>query len=294
MPRSTDVPVPPKEVLGDRHALLERLRRLAPAHPSSPTADARSDDGSESAAWRARLPRLQEAWHAHVDKWPGRADAYGEAPSSSLDADTEQRLSAAIDKVREAAEQITDKMRSIEAEDPSRHLVGLEQCLKGRDRLLGKVSQRVNEKPGRTPETVLSLIPDAVRYTFEHDADRYVRGVQADLIRLLDAGFEPMKVKNYWGDPEYKGINSQWRDPTTGQRFEVQFHTSASRDAKEFTHDAYERLRAGSFDDEEELELERFQREVAAAVPVPAGAGLIPDYPSGYCHGRRGHVLRDR
>jgi hypothetical protein len=279
MPRSTDVPVPLREVSGDGRGLLDRLRRLAPAHPSSPAADARSGDGGELAAWRARMPRLQEAWQAHQDRWPRTSDADSPGPSPGMDASTEQRLSAAIDKIKEAAGQITDKMRSVEAEDPSRHLVGLGDCLKGRDRLLGKVAQRMEAKPGRTPETVVSLIPDAVRYTFEYRSDRYVRSVGADSMRLLDAGFEPVKVQNYWGDAEYKGINSQWRDPSTGQRFEVQFHTSISREAKELTHAAYERLRAGGLDDEEELALERFQRDVTAAVPVPAGAGLIPDYP---------------
>ena len=39
---------------------------------------------------------------------------------------------------------------------------------------------------------------------------------------------------------QYKGINSQWIDPESGQRFEVQFHTRISFEAKQLTHDAYE------------------------------------------------------
>ncbi len=42
---------------------------------------------------------------------------------------------------------------------------------------------------------------------------------------------------------EYRGINSQWRDSQTGHRFEVQFHTVPSFEAKQVTHGAYERLR---------------------------------------------------
>ena len=42
---------------------------------------------------------------------------------------------------------------------------------------------------------------------------------------------------------QYKGINSQWIEPDTGQRFEVQFHTGISFEAKQLTHTAYEQLR---------------------------------------------------
>ena len=37
--------------------------------------------------------------------------------------------------------------------------------------------------------------------------------------------------KNYWADPEYKGINTRWLT-AEGQRFEVQFHTPDSFHAK--------------------------------------------------------------
>ena len=47
----------------------------------------------------------------------------------------------------------------------------------------------------------------------------------------------------HWSDDKYKGINSQWIEPDSGQRFEVQFHTRISFEAKQLTHHAYERLR---------------------------------------------------
>jgi hypothetical protein len=43
---------------------------------------------------------------------------------------------------------------------------------------------------------------------------------------------------NYWGDPEYKGINTRWIT-RQGQRFEVQFHTPESFHAKQqVTHES--------------------------------------------------------
>ena len=76
----------------------------------------------------------------------------------------------------------------------------------------------------------------------------------------------------HWSKDQYKGINSQWIDPESGQRFEVQFHTRISFEAKQLTHDAYERLRTHQADKFEELVLEAFQRKVTAEVPVPPGA----------------------
>ena len=100
-----------------------------------------------------------------------------------------------------------------------------------------------------------------------------------DIERLKGQGFELQRLKNSWSDDQYKGINSQWIEPDTGQRFEVQFHTRISFEAKQLTHDAYERLRTKQADMFEELVLEAFQRKVAADVPVPSGATDIPDYP---------------
>jgi hypothetical protein len=61
----------------------------------------------------------------------------------------------------------------------------------------------------------------------------------------------------------------------------VQFHTHISFEAKQLTHDAYQRLRTKQADKFEELVLEAFQAKVAAQVPVPPGAIDIPDYSRG-------------
>ena len=48
-----------------------------------------------------------------------------------------------------------------------------------------------------------------------------------------------------------------------GQRFEVQFHTRISFEAKQLTHDAYEKLRTKQADKFEQMVLEAFQKKVA-------------------------------
>ena len=80
--------------------------------------------------------------------------------------------------------------------------------------------------------------------------------------RLKEQGFELHKLKNSWSADQYKGINSQWIEPDTGQRFEVQFHTRISFEAKQLTHGAYERLRTQQADKLEHLVLEAFQEKV--------------------------------
>ena len=131
----------------------------------------------------------------------------------------------------------------------------------------------------RSPEDAVSLVPDTIRYTFQYQEAHYTQGVWADIGRLKAQGFELRKLRNAWSEDQYKGVNSQWIEPETGQRFEVQFHTRISFEAKQLTHDAYERIRTQQADAFEELVLEAFQKKVTAEVPVPPGAADIPDYP---------------
>ena len=172
---------------------------------------------------------------------------------------------------------ITPALRAIESQDPDRHLVGLKDCLKGRDRIKEKVCGTINDYR-RSPEQAVSLVPDTIRYTFQYEEARYARGALTDIERLQDRGFRLNILKNYWSNDQYKGINSQWIEPATGQRFEVQFHTRISFEAKQITHPAYERLRTHRADKFEEMVLEAFQGKVAAEVPIPPGAAEIPDY----------------
>ncbi len=84
--------------------------------------------------------------------------------------------------------------------------------------------------------------------------------------------------KNWWTNPEYKGINTRWATPE-GQRFEAQFHTPDSFHAKEYvTHLAYERIRDPTTSRAELRELHAFQREVPSWIQIPDGAADILDY----------------
>jgi hypothetical protein len=188
-------------------------------------------------------------------------------------------IDQAYEKVRDVErDTATPAMKRIEAEDPERHLAGLENSLKGKDRLAEKANFDVQKK-GVSVDQAIANVKDAIRYTFCYYEDAYTEGVYADCDRLTDTGFELVERRNSWDKEQYKGINSRWRVPGDGQLFELQFHTQASLDAKEETHWAYEKLRAGVPAPTEQRELEDYQKRITARVPVPPGAQDIPDYP---------------
>jgi hypothetical protein len=178
-------------------------------------------------------------------------------------------------RVREIEETIvTPAMRRIEAEDPTRHLAGLDRRLKGRDRIEEKVIHDT-QKRGTTTDEAFASVKDAIRYTFSYPDDRYAQGVVVDCGRLKEAGFELEDFRNSWTQEEYKGINSRWRVSENGQLFEVQFHTQASFEAKEETHAAYERLRTLPPDHKEVRDLRAYQRDVTAKIPIPPEAADV-------------------
>jgi hypothetical protein len=236
--------------------------------------------------WTEYQRRWPSEERPSVDRSASPSGSWRGEGNRSLDRAANGRVEAECDRVAEREQEtISPALRAIESQDPDRHLIGFEDRLKGRDRIKEKVLAFTNDL-NVSPGEAVSLVPDAIRYTFQYQETRYTQGVLADIARLKDQGFELDKLKNFWSDDQYKGINSQWIEPDSGQRFEVQFHTRISFEAKQLTHVAYERLRSKQADMFEELVLEAFQKKVTAEVPVPFGAESIPDYPERGAHAR--------
>lgn len=188
-------------------------------------------------------------------------------------------IDQAYEKVRDIERgTVTPAMKRIEAEDPERHLVGLENSLKGKDRLAEKVADHLKSNPDLSYDQACAKVKDAIRYTFVYRDDHYPGGVQADTERLADR-FELVDLRNLWHAAEYKGINTRWCVPESRQIFEVQFHTYASFDAKQFTHGAYEKIRDPATPTDERDKLQEFQRQVTAEISVPQNVSDIRDYP---------------
>jgi hypothetical protein len=229
--------------------------------------------------WQSVVTRFNERWAEHEAKWRLGADSRPEASETrrQIDSDVSREVDRGCDRIRDIEQRvITPAMQEIAAQDPSRELVGLDHRLKGPDRLKEKVADYLIADSEASPSEALSRVPDGIRFTFCYSDDRYASGVLTDIDRLESRGFNLVKpLKNVWDSDLYKGINSQWRDPESGQRFEVQFHTWRSYEAKQVTHVAYERLRSSATSGAERELLKDLQREVCAAIPIPAHAGRI-------------------
>src|SRR5215475_2614047 len=138
-------------------------------------------------AWARALPGLHSAWEEHVERYPERSrPAPRTQPDGSWVADGGRKLTpeqnaeaskACADIQEEGERVILPAMRRIEAADPERHLAGLENMLKGEDRLKEKIADYLRA-PDITVREALSTVPDAVRFTLTYGTERYADGVR--------------------------------------------------------------------------------------------------------------------
>jgi hypothetical protein len=244
-------------------------------------------------AWGAAVPELRQTWEKINTKYgyTERVVSAARPADGSWRGEGDRRLDSAqnaeVDRgyarVREVGERaIIPGLLAVEAEDVSRHLTGFNHRFKGLDRLKEKVADLLDPPSKLTASDALHAVSDVVRSTYVYPDASYARGVLNDIERLKSRGFELYKLKNTWTSDQYKGINAQWVDPASGVRFEVQFHTRASLEAKELSHKAYERIRSitepTSEAGLEAAELEGFQSKVNAKVPIPPDVSVVEDY----------------
>jgi hypothetical protein len=279
---------------GDANGVLADPERLGAEHRAYRAIVGR-DYGVARDQWAEAVPELRAAWEKIKEKYeysqreeptpqPDNGSWHGKG-GRGLDAAQNEEIDRGYARIREVAEQtIIPGILSLEAEDPTRRLAGFDNRFKGKDRLKEKIADRIRSK-GHTPQEALARIPDVVRFTYDYAATTYTAGVQQDLRRLRAKGFTQIECRNTWDDDQYKGINSRWREPESGVMFEVQFHTQASLEAKELTHNAYERIRSITDQtpeaDRETAELKEFQRRVNSMIPIPPGVADIDEYPPG-------------
>jgi hypothetical protein len=280
-----------EEYYADLRAAIALRERSDPGARSKPCEQTENDPQAQpGTSWEENAELSRWMWSEYKRRWPPeerpQADRSKDAPGSwhgegdrVLKPADNERIEVQYDRIADRErEKITPALLETEAQDPHRHLIGLDRCLKGRDRIKEKVHDNMKALTISADEA-LSMVPDAIRYSFQYEEAQYTRGVRTDITRLRDQGFTLDKLKNYWRDDQYKGINSHWIEPDTGQRFEVQFHTRISYEAKQITHDAYERLRTLKTDKFEELVLGAFQKRIASEIPIPVDAVDIHEFP---------------
>jgi hypothetical protein len=296
----TDVPSPAETATDGNKESVEEFadtgRRVAEQRIYRALVDhayAMARGPTERDAWAEAAPKLQASWRILKEKY-GDEEQPEPAPQAdggswrgkggrTLDAASNAEIDVGYARIHEVGENvIVPAILRVAAMDPTRTLAGFDRRIKGKDRLKEKVSDLLEPPSKLRADEALSAIVDVVRFTYTYRESRYARGVQADIDRLKSQGFELDRIKNTWPSEQYKGINTQWLEPRSGVRFEVQFHTQASLEAKELTHEAYERIRSITEPtpetEREAEELEGFQSKANAQVPIPPDVSVIEDY----------------
>jgi hypothetical protein len=260
----------------ERSRLYDAMRAHAGADGAEDAPTGRLDR-AERQSYSDEVPRFLDMWAEHERRWPARpriaADSSADSPEPHM------ATVEAIGRIREAERGLSSDAQAIEQENKyGGWLEGFKHRLKDEDRLKEKIADKVGAELRMTSAEALREVGDAIRYTYCFQPVNYTKGYYDIKERWEGRGCEMYYSKNYWTDPEYKGINTRWVTPE-GQRFEVQIHTPDSFHAKHhLTHLAYERIRDPETKDEERGELEVFQRAVSAWIDIPERAANIPDY----------------
>jgi hypothetical protein len=295
VPRPTDRELP----LPDEQAADPELSDPGKEEPDQRASDAQDladrehapSEGAQSdrRSWLEAVSHLKEQWKRHQERWPQeqrpQVDRSKDGPGSwrgdsgrPLSARENAQVDERCDRIAKAETRITGLMEDTERASRG-ELAGKEFRLKERDRLKDKVAAAREGASNADCTRILANVYDAVRYTLQYNDANYTEGVQSDVGWLKAQGLDLIRLKNFWNDEEYKGVNSQWRDTETGQAFEVQFHTAVSFEAKQITHKAYERIRNPQTTEPESIELRDYQRKVSSRIPIPIDAPEIREYP---------------
>ena len=276
--------------------LQARLERLPANHPSSPFRDdgTRKPPPPDLSEYELPLPADPDSPAdpdlSAADQARTNPDGSWDWKGSHLTPEQNRAADRGLAGCREAEGRdaegnygdhgLTPAMRRIEAQlDHGQLAPNTEQlALKEPDRFNEKLAKLIIRFPGESSEDLAKEIHDGVRYTFVSTTETYVSNFWDTSERLQDSGFELIARVNKWGDEEYKGVNTRWRDAESDLVFEVQAHTYQSLDAKERTHNTYERINDARTPVEDVERLRNYQKHVSSQVPQPEGWQAIPDY----------------
>jgi len=154
------------------------------------------------------------------------------------------------------------------------HLEGLDFKLKSNKSLTRKIILDANVK-GVSLEEAAANIGDSLRYTLVTDDSNYSMIVNKSLDKLQQQGYIINKLKNYWGDDIYQGINVRLTTPQ-GIVMELQFHTQASYYTKEvLNHKYYEIARSEISTIDEIMQATNIMIKNQSKVTVPIDAKII-------------------
>ncbi|MBO4227559.1 shikimate kinase [Bradyrhizobium neotropicale] len=126
------------------------------------------------------------------------------------------------------------------------------------------------------------LISNAVRHVFEIADGDFTTGFRKAVLAFDERGYSELSTTNWFRtpNPTYLGIKTVFATPE-GYRFEVEFHTPDSYQAKLANHDTYKMLQRGSRGTMDQARAEYLverARQICNEVAVPDQATSIPNW----------------
>jgi hypothetical protein len=274
--------------------LRARLERLPLNHPSSPYRDDGSRKPPPPDLTKYELPLPDESDSPAnpdlADKPRTASDGSWDWKSRHLEAGDSRTADEILAESRTAEGRdsdgnygehgLTPAMRRIEAQLDQGHLVEDTEkfALKDPDRFKEKLADAIARNPDKSCPELAKEVHDTIRYTLIFSVEDYTEGFWDAHSKVEAAGYELEVRRNSWTSEEYKGNNTRWFDPASEKLFEIQFHTQESWEAKQQTHDAYEKMKDPRTPPAEVMWLREFQKLISGAVTIPSGAPDIPEY----------------
>lgn len=174
-------------------------------------------------------------------------------------------------KALEVEPEITKLVKKV-AKDSNMNLTGLEYRVKSKDGYLEKIAREY--APGYCYE-----VKDTLRYTMLSKSDEMTLQISKSIENFKKSKVEVFQGKNLWIDKKnpYNGINCIMAD-SSGNKFEIQYHTEESFSAKQKAHLLYEEARSGKCSREELEIINKEMKAIFDAVNVPDGIERISFY----------------
>lgn len=164
---------------------------------------------------------------------------------------------------------VTEQVKSI-AKQSGMSTEGLKYRIKSKDSYLRKI------RSNYSPDGNQYEIKDILRYTYSADAKTVTDKTLKAFEIFQNNGYNISEVKNYWFNKNnpYNGINTVVATPS-GQKFEVQYHTSESYRIKDSMHEDYEKWRVLDKSSPEAVALRKRMHEQSNEMTRPANIGKV-------------------
>lgn len=206
----------------------------------------------------------------HDDNPPGRGS--GRYPWGSGKKNKSDTLASNIYNKAKKKESIITKNVTKAAELSGSRMYGLEHRLKTKESIQRKIETDSKEK-GISQSKSAADIKDAVRYTTISKDNEFVSNYEKMKSFLNNVGYDEIRCKNYWqlykeGKVKHKSVQSVFQD-RDGYKFEIQFHTPSSQQAKNEKIPIYEERRQPGLSKERQIKLEKQMEDLAKKVTEP-------------------------